>query len=106
MRHEEILIIESEHPALVGHFPGNPVVPAVVILEKVFEALRKALPDPIRISMIPQAKFISPLRPEESLIIRLESEEPGEATFTCHVDSRLISSGSVHFTRREKEWDG
>ncbi len=98
MQYEETTSIDPEHPALAGHFPGNPVVPAVVILQNVFEALRKSILDPIQVVAIPHAKFISPLLPEEALIIKLESEEVGEAIFTCHVDSRLIATGSLRFT--------
>lgn len=98
MLYERTTSIDPEHPALAGHFPGNPVVPAVVILEHVLEALRTSILTPIQVVAIPHAKFISPLQPGEALTIKLESEEEGEATFTCSVDSRLISTGFLRFT--------
>ena len=32
-------VIAADHPSLPGHFPGQPVVPGVVVLERVLEAI-------------------------------------------------------------------
>ena len=31
-------VIAKDHPALAGHFPGNPIVPGVLILDEVMRA--------------------------------------------------------------------
>ena len=98
MQTEETITIDPAHPSLEGHFPGNPIVPAVVILGEVIEALRKTINDPMQVATIHYAKFVSSLKPREMLTIRLEIENKEEATFTCQVGSRLISSGSLRFT--------
>lgn len=36
------LVIPPDHPALPGHFPGNPLVPGVLILAHVLAALAVA----------------------------------------------------------------
>ena len=33
--------IPHDHPALPGHFPGNPLVPAVVLIDHASEAARE-----------------------------------------------------------------
>ena len=37
---EQPLRIDAAHPALPGHFPGQPLVPGVMMLEQVARALR------------------------------------------------------------------
>ncbi len=32
---ERVVTIPADHPSLPGHFPGRPIVPAVVILDEV-----------------------------------------------------------------------
>lgn len=64
-------VIGPDHPSLPGHFPGRPVVPGVVVLDRVVAALERAhgpLP-PLR---LPQAKFLQPLLPGEPARIALE----------------------------------
>ena len=63
--------IGHDHPSLPGHFPGRPVVPGVVVLDRVVAALERAhgpLP-PLR---LPQVKFLQPLLPGEAARIEFE----------------------------------
>lgn len=65
------LRIDPSHPALAGHFPGNPVVPGVVVLERVAAALRAWRGE--RVEKL-DAKFVQPLLPGEDAVIELEAE--------------------------------
>ena len=54
--------LSPRHPALAGHFPGNPIVPGVVLLDHAIHALARlgGLPEAgIRIGT---AKFLAPVR--------------------------------------------
>ena len=65
------LRIDAAHPALAGHFPGNPVVPGVVLLERVAAALRTWRGE--RVEKL-DAKFVQPLLPGENAMIDLHAE--------------------------------
>ena len=49
-----------------GHFPGNPIVPGVVLLDAVIANVELATG--CRINRVQQAKFQSVLRPNESAV--------------------------------------
>jgi len=55
--------IDLSHPSLKGHFPGQPIVPGVVILDEMIIAFRKELGRPCKIQKIPSVKFLLPLEP-------------------------------------------
>lgn len=63
--------IDASHPCLPGHFPGQPVVPGVVILEQVVTAIEATHGDlpPLR---LPQVKFLQPLLPGQQAQVVLE----------------------------------
>lgn len=64
--------IPADHPALPGHFPGNPVVPGVVLLELVHRqarALAGFRDGPTRWQRI---KFLRPVRPEQPIRLHIE----------------------------------
>ena len=65
------LQIDAAHPALAGHFPGNPLVPGVVVLERVAAALRAWRGE--RVEKL-DAKFVQPLRPGEAATIALDDD--------------------------------
>jgi len=63
---ETRLSISPDHPALPGHFPGQPVVPGVVLLDHLIEATEAALARPVHVTGLPQVKFLAPLLPGEA----------------------------------------
>lgn len=64
--------IDIGHPALPGHFPGRPVVPGVVVLDRVLAAI-EAVNGPLGALRLPQVKFVRPLLPGEAATIELEA---------------------------------
>lgn len=96
---EEITVtIGTDHPSLQGHFPGNPIVPGVVLLGEVMKAIRQVEQVPLNVGGFQSVKFISPLFPDESLTIRLEPYDNGMRAFTCHSQTHPIASGSVTYS--------
>jgi len=61
--------IDAAHPSLPGHFPGNPVVPGVVLLDRIAAALEKNGGG--RLARIGVVKFLAPLKPEEDAELRI-----------------------------------
>ena len=91
------LCIAASHPCLSGHFPGQPVVPGVVILDAVQQAIEVkagALP-PLR---LPQVKFVQPLLPGESAEIVAYSTAPGRWRFRVVRGDSLLASGEMVVT--------
>lgn len=90
--------IAADHPSLPGHFPGRPLVPGVLLLDRVVEAIEAdhgAL-GPLR---LPRVKFLQPLLPGETARVELESAgTPGAAPrwrFRVWRDDTLLASGEV-----------
>jgi len=94
---ERIVTIGADHPSLAGHFPSHPVVPGVVMLGEIMNAIREMAKEHIEFVGMPSAKFMSPLNPEEPLTIKLDQQGDGATEFTCTTGSRLIASGCLRY---------
>lgn len=94
---EHTVRIESDHPALPGHFPSQPLVPGVVLLEQVAVALRAWRGQ--RLARVVEAKFTAPLLPGQSALLRLSeaaSVAPaGRIRFELHRDGELLARGVI-----------
>lgn len=87
--------INSTHPSIGDHFPGNPVVPGVVILGEVLEAIRHSDGGEPLLLELPEIKFFVPLVPDEAFCIQLGPYMDGGRTFACVSQGNTISSGRI-----------
>lgn len=87
--------IPSDHPCLPGHFPGRPVVPGVVLLERVIEAVEAESSASANLRL-PQVKFLRPLLPDETAHVELQAAGPARWRFrVLREDGVLLASGEV-----------
>lgn len=94
-------VVPATHPSLPGHFPGNPVVPGVVLLAYVQAAI-EAAHGPLAALRLPQAKFVRPLLPGQAASIELErpaADPAGARRWRFRVlreaDGVLLASGEI-----------
>ena len=84
------LSIAADHPAYAGHFPGRPILPGVVLLDRAQRALEQACA--VRISGLAMAKFLSPVLPGEILELDYEATATG-LRFEIRCGVRRVASG-------------
>jgi len=94
---ETLVTIQHDHPSLAGHFPGNPVVPGVVILGQVLDAIRADEKTSICLLEAQSVKFHSPLHPNKPLCIALNPRDGENREFSCRVGATLIASGQLRY---------
>jgi 3-hydroxyacyl-[acyl-carrier-protein] dehydratase len=87
-------VIDTNHPALAGHFPGNPIVPGVLILDEVVMAARQWRGQ-VRVKSIASVKFSAALKPGCPFSIKLQDAEHSHIAFECSLDGSRLASGRI-----------
>ncbi|HEX4479529.1 MAG TPA: hydroxymyristoyl-ACP dehydratase [Rudaea sp.] len=87
--------IDASHASLPGHFPGRPVVPGVVLLDRVAAMVEHE--GNARIAKLQQVKFLRPLLPNEraELVIERETNVP---TFVIRCGDDVVAKGTFEVT--------
>ena len=89
------LAIAPDHPAFEGHFPGRPIVPAVVLVAETLAAIEAAAPRPPRGWKIAAAKFSRPVGPGIALTLTHEETEGGGRRFEIRCAEGVVATGSL-----------
>ncbi len=87
--------VPNDHPAFAGHFPGQPIVPGVVLLDRAILFAEQALGHPVTHWQIGNAKFFIPVGPGETLVFMLNGKASGGIAFKIRAGERDVASGSL-----------
>ena len=85
--------IAPDHPALAGHFPGQPIIPGVVLLDHAISAIGTALNRSLDACRLRSAKFPSPATPGTPLDLSFEITASGGIRFIVNAATRVVASG-------------
>jgi 3-hydroxyacyl-[acyl-carrier-protein] dehydratase len=83
-------------PAFDGHFPGRPIVPGVVLLDRALGLAQARVGGAESRWFVDQAKFFHPVGPGERLAFRLRERAGGGLAFSV-VSGRLeVATGVLN----------
>ena len=92
--HVRHLVVPHDHPALPGHFPGNPVVPGVLLLDHALSLL-ESFYGPLQGLRLPQVKFLQPLLPGEEARVELATRGPDSWRFQVLRGDTVLATGDI-----------
>ena len=86
----------NSSPVFEGHFPGNPILPGVIMLESVRDSLEQIFQKEFHLKTALAIKFLAVLNPNEfadvQLVIKYNPIEEG-----LKIDANLFSGEKVFF---------
>jgi 3-hydroxyacyl-[acyl-carrier-protein] dehydratase len=101
------MIFPADDPMFAGHFPGNPLVPGVILTEALAQtagiAAASGFAEDRRphflLSAIRSMKFFDAVRPEEEILLRAEKlgqvGELWQFQVQASVQGKLVAAGQV-----------
>lgn len=93
----------ADFPAFNGHFPGQPILPAVCQISLSVDALSRRLGRPVDVQKIVRAKFVKPILPGTCVHVRLTDQGAGRfsAELISAADGGKCSQISFFVTFKE-----
>lgn len=88
---ETWLSIAPDHPALAGHFPGEPIVPGALLLDEALHSIDAAAQG----WRIETVKFHRIVRPLEPLQLECHAGTRGELRVSIRTGTQLVMSASL-----------
>jgi 3-hydroxymyristoyl/3-hydroxydecanoyl-(acyl carrier protein) dehydratase len=87
--------VPADLPAFAGHFPGRPIVPGVVLLERALAFGVAALGGDSTACTVAQAKFLRPVGPGETLVFSWQRQASGAVAFEIAAADGPVASAVV-----------
>jgi 3-hydroxyacyl-[acyl-carrier-protein] dehydratase len=86
-------VVPHDHPAFAGHFPGRPIVPGVVLLDRAVQAVEEALGQ--RAVGVGSVKFLSAVGPGATLEFSWAAANGRPVRFDITNAGAAVATGSL-----------
>lgn len=98
MEGQTTFTVATDHPTFAGHFPGQPILPGVVLLDEALHAIAAATGLSRERYQIGSAKFLSTVSPGETLLISYATKESGGVRCEITAEGRKVASFALQLT--------
>lgn len=71
-KHEAVISINEKHEVFKGHFPGNPIMPGVCMMQIIKELTEEITGQPLVMQSLSNVKFMALINPEVNPELKLE----------------------------------
>ena len=85
----------------IGHFPGEPILPGIALVNTVYEVIAwdaHDIGETVQISSLKRIRFTGPVRPGEKFVLNLTRDDVGGERlfhFKVAVNENIVCSGLV-----------
>jgi len=87
--------LPADHPCLPGHFPGQPIVPGVVLLSEVARLARQAFALGDKALSWQRIKFLAPVEPNQVVTVGLDGDAERFAFHITDAQGSTIARGQA-----------
>lgn len=91
------LHINSDHKIFEGHFPNQPVVPGVCMMQMVKEVLESVIGKETNLKQAADMKFLAVINPLENNLIHASIKYSSDESGNTNVVASLFKDELVHF---------
>jgi 3-hydroxyacyl-[acyl-carrier-protein] dehydratase len=96
-------VIPANHPSLQGHFPGQPIVPGVVLIDNAVSVLLEQMPNHDVAGIT--CKFVAPVRPGNAVDVTASVMTDGCRTFACAITGSIVARGTLTLRQSAEAYD-
>lgn len=87
----------ADEPFFKGHFPGHPVTPGVMLIDRAVAAAENMLGHGLVLKGMRKVKFSNPVLPGESVRLELVQRGEGEVSYSYSKENVRVASGTLIF---------
>ncbi len=91
------LVINAGHQIFEGHFPGQPVVPGVCMMQMIKEIMEEVLQKKTNLVKAHEMKFLAVINPKENNIVQGELNYSLDDNDNIAATATLLKDERIHF---------
>lgn len=91
------LVINADHKIFDGHFPNQPVVPGVCMMQMIKEIVEQVLGKATNLVQAAEMKFMAVINPQENNLVQATIKYTTDESGALNIVASLFKDELVHF---------
>lgn len=87
------LVITADHPAIPGHFPNSPIIPAALILDEIAKQVYRQTGHSV--SGFSHTRFVRPALPDQPMSLQTQSVSTTQQRFQLSAGDEVLCKGRL-----------